>query len=163
MASPQSFGSLLNHHPHIHTVSSLGVFDKDGAFHPVPEDTDFASLDEIFREHTFKALLKKEVITEERVAMLRTWRHSGFNLDASHRVPAEDRAGLESLLEYMERAPVALERRAAPRGRERRNGGTARNHPRQRSTVRPPWPPGSIPRGGRRPRHRRPGHPRHRP
>jgi len=91
-------------------VSSLGVFDRQGAFHPVPEDIDFAPLEEIFREHVFKALLKKEVITEERVAMLRSWRHSGFNVNATRRVAAEDRAGLEGLLQYMERAPVSLER-----------------------------------------------------
>jgi hypothetical protein len=110
VAAPQSFGSLLNHHPHIHAVASLGVFDRRGVFHPVPDDIDFGPLVEIFREHTFKALLKKEAVTQERVDMLRTWRNSGFNVDASRRVAAEDREGLQRLLEYMERAPVALER-----------------------------------------------------
>mgnify|MGYP001605988630 FL=1 len=110
VVSPQSFGSLLNHHAHAHAVVSLGLFDPQGTFHPLPEDFDFAPLGEIFLEHTFKALLKKEAVTKERVEILRTWRHSGFHVDASRRVAAEDRKGLESLLEYMERAPVALER-----------------------------------------------------
>ena len=36
-----SFGNLLNHHPHCHALTSLGVFTRDGVFHPVPEDIDF--------------------------------------------------------------------------------------------------------------------------
>ena len=41
LAAPQSFGNLLNHHPHCHALTSLGVFTRDGVFHPVPEDIDF--------------------------------------------------------------------------------------------------------------------------
>ena len=41
LAAPQSFGNLLNHHPHSHALTSLGVFTRDGVFHPVPEDIDF--------------------------------------------------------------------------------------------------------------------------
>ena len=43
-------------------------------------------------------------------AFLRRQPAARFNIDASRRVTADDRAGLESLLEYMERPPVALER-----------------------------------------------------
>ncbi len=42
--------------------------------------------------------------------LLRSWVHSGFHVNSDRRVEAGDRRGLESLLEYMERAPVALER-----------------------------------------------------
>ncbi len=55
-------------------------------------------------------MLEREKITAERADLLRSWVHSGFHVNSDRRVEAGDRRGLESLLEYMERAPVALER-----------------------------------------------------
>ena len=110
VVAPQSFGSLVNFHPHCHTLSSLGVFTRDGQFHPVPEDLDFSPLEELFREEIFGILLEKEKITPERVELLRSWRHSGFHLNAERRVAQGDREDLESVLKYMERPPVALTR-----------------------------------------------------
>ena len=110
VVAPQSFGSLLNFHPHWHAISSMGVFDKTGSFHPAPSDLDFSPLVTLFRERAFKALLENEATTEDRVTLVRSWVHSGFNIDSSRRLDAEDRKGLQSLLEYMERAPVSLER-----------------------------------------------------
>ena len=86
VAAPQSFGSLLNFHPHVHAVCSLGVFTRDGVFHPVPEDLDFAALEELFRDEVFRVFLKHGAVTEERIELLRSWRHSGFGVDASRRV-----------------------------------------------------------------------------
>ena len=51
-------------------------------FHPAPEDLDFAPIEELFRGELFKVLLKKEKITEERVALLKSWEHSGFRVHA---------------------------------------------------------------------------------
>jgi hypothetical protein len=110
VVAPQSFGSLLNFHPHWHSICSLGVFDQTGAFHPAPSDLDFSPLEGLFRERVFKALLENEATTEDRVTLVRSWVHSGFNVDSSRRLEPEDRQGLQSLLEYMERAPVSLER-----------------------------------------------------
>ena len=107
---PQSFGGLVNFHPHLHACLSLGVFDSKGAFHPLPDSFDFSPLVELFRERTFQMLLAKEKVTPERVAMLRTWKHSGFQVLSERRVQAHDRKGLESLLQYMERSPIFLDR-----------------------------------------------------
>ena len=52
-------------------------------------------------------------ITEERIELLRSWRHSGFNVDSSRRVDQGDRLALEQLLQYIERPPVSLERRVS--------------------------------------------------
>jgi hypothetical protein len=108
--APQSFGSLLNANIHLHSLCSLGVFDRQGNFHPAPRDLDFSPLEKLFRELTFKMMLEAGAITAERIAMMRNWDHSGFNINTSRRVPAGDREGLESLLRYMERPPVALSR-----------------------------------------------------
>jgi hypothetical protein len=110
VAAPQSFGSLLHHHPHVHAVSSLGVFTRDGVFHPAPEDLDFAPLEGIFRDEVFRAFLKCDAITEERIELLRSWRHSGFGVDASRRMAQGDRDNLESVLQYIDRPPVSLKR-----------------------------------------------------
>ena len=110
VVSPQSFGSLANFHPHLHSVVSLGVFDREGNFHPAPDDIDFAPLEELFRQRTLKMMFQRGKITPERVELLRSWRHSGFHVDARRRLQAEDRKGLQNVLQYMERPPVALER-----------------------------------------------------
>ena len=88
----------------------MGVFDQEATFHAAADDLDFAPLEELFRERTLKMMLEREKISEERVELLRSWRHSGFNLDTRRRVENGERESLESLLQYIERPPVSLER-----------------------------------------------------
>jgi hypothetical protein len=107
--SPQSFGSLLNFHPHLHAVLSLGVFDREGEFHPAG-DLGWKVLEELFRAKTLRLMVRREKIDGGRAEMLRGWVHSGFQVSAERRIEAGDRKGLESLLQYMERAPVSMER-----------------------------------------------------
>ncbi len=78
--------------------------------HVSPEDLDFSPLVDLFKERTFKMLLENEATTEDRVELIRSWHHSGFNLNAERRVPKGERAELEKLLQYIARPPVSLER-----------------------------------------------------
>ncbi len=110
IVAPQSFGNLLNPHAHLHALSSLGTFDRQGNFHPAPAELDLSPLEDLFREGTPHMMLEREKITPERAEMLRSWHHCGFSLDSSRKVEAEDRKSLESLLQYIERPPVSLER-----------------------------------------------------
>lgn len=109
VAAPQSFGSLLNFHPHSHGLSSLGVFDSQGNFHEDPE-VDFAQAELLFREALFVLLRKKDKIDDERINLLRSWNHSGFSVHAERLIAPGNQAELESALEYMERPPVSLQR-----------------------------------------------------
>ena len=73
-------------------------------------DLNFDPLENLFREELFKVLLKKERITEERILLLRSWKHSGFRVHSERRVAQGERQELESLLQYFERPPVSLQR-----------------------------------------------------
>ena len=83
---------------------------SDGRFHPATPDLDFSPLEDLFGEGTLKLMLKREKITPERVELLRSWEHSGFNINSDRRIDAGDREALESLLQYIERPPISLER-----------------------------------------------------
>ena len=54
----------------------MGVFDREGTFHAAPPDLDFSPLEELFRQRTLKMMLQSEKISEERVELLRCWKHS---------------------------------------------------------------------------------------
>lgn len=57
------------------------------------------------------ALLRdKGLLSEERIEMLLSWRHSGFSVHNTVRVAAGDTAGIERLGRYLLRSPVAVER-----------------------------------------------------
>jgi hypothetical protein len=109
IASPQSFGDLIVPNPHLHAICSLGLFRSDGVFLPL-EEVDFSGLEEVFRERFFRMMLRHEKVRPETVARMRTWEHSGFNVNFDRKLEAYDRKGLEGLLGYMERAPVSLRR-----------------------------------------------------
>ena len=57
------------------------------------------------------SLLRGEaLLSEERIRLLLSWRHSGFSVHTSVTVPPDDREGLERLARYLLRPPVSLER-----------------------------------------------------
>ncbi|MFN0060514.1 MAG: transposase zinc-binding domain-containing protein [Planctomycetota bacterium] len=105
--SPQSFGSLLNFHPHAHALSACGVFDRDGNFHEDLE-VDFASLELPFRDAVLGMLKRRGKIDDDRIALIKSWPHSGFRVHAERLIAPGDQEGLESILEYFERPPVSL-------------------------------------------------------
>jgi hypothetical protein len=58
---PQSFGDLLITHPHLHSIVSLGLFGRDGIFHPL-EEVDFSGLEALFSRRFFKLMLRREKV-----------------------------------------------------------------------------------------------------
>jgi len=76
----QTFGSSDIHwHPHLHCLVTNGAFTPDGTFHAM-EILSPSVIMEIFQHKVFRMLLKEGLITEERVRMILSWRHTGFHI-----------------------------------------------------------------------------------
>ncbi|MBI5211630.1 MAG: transposase [Elusimicrobia bacterium] len=116
----QRFGERVNLHAHFHVVASDGVFalreeDSQGrglVFVPTPEPDaeEIARLREALRRKILCRMLQLKVVPEESVSEMLRREHGGFSLDASVKVEARDRGGLERLLRYVLRPAVSLKR-----------------------------------------------------
>jgi Putative transposase/Transposase zinc-binding domain len=105
----QTFGSSLKWNPHLHSIVSRGLWDRRGTWHPLPYvDTRKAEL--LFRHKVFGLLRDRELISQERIDLLRSWRHSGFSVHNRTTVYPSDIEGLHKLACYLMRSPVNLSR-----------------------------------------------------
>ena len=109
VAVPQTFGSVLQPHPHLHALTSHGVWDQQGQWIPVPY-VDTTPAEELFAHKIFRLLKTKGLLSDERMQLLLSFRHSGFSVDASPTVWPQDSHGLERLGRYLLRCPVSLSR-----------------------------------------------------
>ena len=103
----QTSGELLNFHPHIHLLITDGVFSTDGTFERFP-CFDVSLIERIFRAELLRMLLGKDLICQDVVDNLLSWRHSGFSVHGD--VKAHDRCSAARLGRYMIRCPLVLER-----------------------------------------------------
>jgi len=70
-----------------------------------------ATVQETVRGQVLDLFEKEGLLDDEATASMRSWSHAGgFSLDATIRIEAWDRAGLERLLRYCARPPFASER-----------------------------------------------------
>ena len=105
----QTFGSSLKWNPHLHAIVTRGLFHHDGSWQPVPYvDTHKAEL--VFRHKMLRLFSDKDLITEERIDLLLSWRHSGFAVHNHTTVDLNDTEGLHRLACYLHRSPVNLSR-----------------------------------------------------
>ena len=96
IAVVQTFGDDLSWHPHVHALVSRGGWDRAGTWGPVPfVDGEAAAL--VFRHKVFSFLRAEGLLSEERMRLLLSWRHSGFSVHNTVTVPSDDRDGLERL------------------------------------------------------------------
>jgi hypothetical protein len=100
----QTFGDFLGFNPHCHLLCTDGCFDGKGLFRVTPlfnpED-----LKAIFEHHVLRMLLGKGKITQDLVLMLRSWRHSGFQVFVGSRILPREEEAMEKLARYIIRAP----------------------------------------------------------
>ena len=82
----QTFGQLIHAHPHIHALVTEGVFLPDGTFLPLPKLATEPFL-KLWEQEVFALLLAEGKITEEVVANIRSWRHSGLSVHSRSRKP----------------------------------------------------------------------------
>jgi hypothetical protein len=105
----QTFGQLIQAHPHIHALVTEGVFLADSTFLPLPKLATEPFL-KLWEQEIFALLLAEGKITEEVVANIRSWRHSGFSVDQSVRLEGGDQEGIQRLIQYFLRCPFSQAR-----------------------------------------------------
>jgi len=94
---------------------SRGVWDDNGQWLPVPYiDTNAA--EKLFAHKIFHLLESNDLLSDERIELLLSFRHSGFSVDTSPTVWPQDTQGLERLCRYLLRCPVSLSRIQWTRG-----------------------------------------------
>ncbi|MEE9609795.1 MAG: transposase, partial [Desulfatiglandales bacterium] len=96
-------------HPHLHILVSDGCFHENDMF-SVSQTVDTKTLEQIFRHKVLKMLLKKGKITQDMIALLDKWRHSGFNVYCGPRIQPGDEEAMENLARYIVRASFSQER-----------------------------------------------------
>jgi hypothetical protein len=108
------FGASLNSHVPFHCLITDGVFspgaEGEAIFHESTglSDADLARVQAQVRRRVLAYLARHDYLDEEAVATMLAWRHSGgFSLDASVRLAAWDRQGLERLARYCARPSFA--------------------------------------------------------
>ena len=109
IAGVQTFGDLINFHPHIHAIVPCGIFMESGKFiavNQIPSER----FQVVWEEKVFAFLLKAERISPEVVDGMKRWKHSGFSVDNSVYVAADDTTGMQRLIEYIARCPFSLAR-----------------------------------------------------
>jgi hypothetical protein len=105
----QTFSSSLKWNPHIHSITSRGVWRHDGEWIPVPYvDAHRAEL--LFRHRILRLLRDQGLISQERIDLLLSWRHSGFSVHNRTTVYPSDTEGVHKLACYLMRSPVSLSR-----------------------------------------------------
>jgi hypothetical protein len=103
----QTFGDLVNFHPHVHVLAADGVFRADGTFVPLPPIPE-TLLDGGFRRAVLEFLVAERAISEQLRRRMLGWRYSGLSVHKRVRVAADDTEGRKKLAGYMLRAPFSL-------------------------------------------------------
>ncbi len=112
------FGSALNEHLHFHCCVIDGVFEPEQGGdeavrfrEAVLTDADTQRVQVLVRQRVLRWFVRHGYLDKDDAKEMGQWNNGGgFSVDASVRIEANDRAGLERLLRYCARPPFALER-----------------------------------------------------
>jgi len=72
--------------------------------------SDTKAFEKIFRHNVLKMLLAKGKITQDMIALLDKWRHTGFNVFAGSRILPRQENSMENLARYIIRASFSQDR-----------------------------------------------------
>lgn len=111
----QKFGAGLNAHPHFHSCIIDGLFSVDDDrvnFHEVTDLSveTISSVLENVRKRVLRFFARRGYLDKGDVDDMLQWENGGFSLNASVRIHAYDREGLERLIRYCARPVFASER-----------------------------------------------------
>ena len=106
-----SSGDRLNFQPHLHILVTDGVFLPSGEFYGYL-DWDSERLTALVRDSVLASFTRLGLLSREAAATMQAWPvdRSGFHVHVETRVDPDDRDRLRTLLKYLTRCPVALER-----------------------------------------------------
>jgi len=93
--------------PHFHTIILEGGIANDGRFHSIPIKNT-SSLTELFRRRVISYFVNKKLLNEKFTRNMLSWKHSGFSVDNSILIPAQDQKARSGLSQYIARHPVSL-------------------------------------------------------
>ncbi len=102
-----SSGSLINWNPHLHGIFLTGCIDDEDNYHRI-DNIDVELIAEFFSEKVFKLLLKHELITEETVASMKSWEHSGFTVWFGDDIHPESEEQRLFIARYLTKSPISL-------------------------------------------------------
>jgi len=105
----QTSGEFLRWNPHFHCLVLEGGFDDRGKFIHLPLG-DIQRMSEYFRRVIIKFFLKQQLISARVATSLINWKHSGFSVDHSIRVPASSIKAREALSQYIACPPLSLKK-----------------------------------------------------
>jgi len=109
VVSHKSYGDLIRWNPHWHCIILEGGIDKKGSFHYLPI-TDTSKLTELFRQRVIKYFVYKGLLESSFARKLLSWKHSGFSVDNSMKIPATSKNARINLSQYIIRHPVSLQK-----------------------------------------------------
>ncbi len=65
---------------------------------------------EVWENKVFKFLMEEEKISQDVINTIRSWKHSGFSVNNDVLIMADDKKGMQRLIEYIARCPFSLAR-----------------------------------------------------
>jgi len=105
----KTFGDFLGFHPHCHVLCTDGCFYGKRVFRVAPR-FDPKDLRAIFEHRVLRMLLSKGKMTRDLIALIRTWRHSGFQVYVGPRIQPGEEEATENLARYIIQASFSQER-----------------------------------------------------
>jgi hypothetical protein len=92
VAVVQTFGGLLNVHPHVHALATRGGWERSGTWLPVPY-VDESAAEGLVRHKVLKLLRDAGLLNEKRIELLLAWRHTGFSVRGETHIGPTDGKG----------------------------------------------------------------------
>jgi hypothetical protein len=107
VVSYQSFGEFARFHPHWHVLVLEGGFTKYDRFIYLPIGA-YEGMLKVWQAASLALFVRKELIDQARVNMLKDWKHSGFSIESETRLFSK--ADREALGQYIVRGATCADK-----------------------------------------------------